>query len=208
MELLIIFILIIFALALIFLLFWKFWFLRDPKRKIPSGDNLVSPADGMINEIIRGNKWKQKINKGLMGKVNTLAKEISQEYYLVNIVMTPFDVHIQRAPIAGKVVKVKHTPGKFRNAVSKDIAIDNEKNEILIEGKIRLKVIQIAGAFARRINCFVKKNQKLNKGERVGLINLGSQVSLILPATVNLRIKKGQKIKAGETIIGDFRSSK
>ncbi|MFW6014586.1 MAG: phosphatidylserine decarboxylase [Nanoarchaeota archaeon] len=208
MDFLIIFLLIITGLVVFFLLFWRFWFLRDPRRKIPSGNNIISPADGKVNKIIRGTKWKQKINKGLMGKINTLAGEISKEYYLVNIVMTPFDVHIQRAPIAGKVKKVKYTKGRFKNAVSSEIAIENENNEILIEGRIKVKVIQIAGAVARRIICFVKKNQNLNKGERLGLINFGSQVSLIIPANVKLNIKKGQRVKAGETIIGEIKDIK
>lgn len=205
MQFLFIIISIIFALFVLFLLFWKFWFLRDPKRKIPKGNNIVSPADGRINKIIVGNKWKQKINKGLMGRINTLAGDISKDYYLVNIVMTPFDVHIQRSPIEGKVESVKHTRGKFKNAVTKGVAIENEKNEILIAGKVKVKVIQIAGAVARRIVCFVKKNQNLNKGERLGLINLGSQVSIIMPADVKLIAKEGQRVKAGETIIGELK---
>ncbi len=205
MQFLFIIISIIFALFVLFLLFWKFWFLRDPKRKIPKGNNIVSPADGRINKIIVGNKWKQKINKGLMGRINTLAGDISKDYYLINIVMTPFDVHIQRSPIEGKVESVKHTRGKFKNAVTKGVAIENEKNEILIAGKVKVKVIQIAGAVARRIVCFVKKNQNLNKGERLGLINLGSQVSIIMPADVKLIAKEGQRVKAGETIIGELK---
>ncbi len=205
MQFLLIIISIIFALLILFLLFWKFWFLRDPKRKIPKGNNIVSPADGRINKIIVGNKWKQKINKGLMGRINTLAGDISKDYYLINIVMTPFDVHIQRSPIEGKVESVKHTRGKFKNAVTKGVAIENEKNEILIAGKVKVKVIQIAGAVARRIVCFVKKNQNLNKGERLGLINLGSQVSIIMPADVKLIAKEGQRVKAGETIIGELK---
>ncbi len=191
-----------FSIVLLFFLFWKFWFLRDPRRRIPGGNSIVSPADGKINKIIKGYKKKEYINKGFMGKVNTLASDVSESYYLINIVMTPLDVHVQRSPIKGEVIKKNYLKGKFNNAIRAGIAIENEKNEVLIQGDIRVKVIQIAGFLARRIECFVGLNQKLNKGERIGLINLGSQVSVIVPSEVELSVKEGQRVCAGETIIG------
>ncbi len=192
------------SLLLLFLLFWWFWFLRDPERIIPKGNNIVSPADGKINKIIKSDEEDLTIDKGIMGKIDTLAKEVSKDYYLINIVMTPFDVHIQRSPIKGEIIKTKHVRGKFKNAMQKGMCIENERNEILISGERKIKVLQIAGVLARRIECFVKKNQKVNKGERIGLINLGSQVSLIVPGDAKLSVATGQRLKAGETIIGKF----
>ncbi|MGM0582884.1 MAG: phosphatidylserine decarboxylase [Bacteroidota bacterium] len=186
------------------LLFWRFWFLRNPPREIPKGKNIVSPADGKVNKIIKSNSEVSQISKGI-GKFKTIAKDVSDDYILVNIVMTPFDVHFQRAPIKGKVTKTKHTKGKFKNAVTKNIALENEHNEILIEGELNIKIIQIAGFLARRIKCYVKTNNIINKGQVVGLINLGSQVTIIMPAQINLNIKEGQRVKAGETIIGDYK---
>ncbi|MGM5482942.1 MAG: phosphatidylserine decarboxylase [Nanobdellota archaeon] len=195
MTIMLLFILII----LFFFLFWRLWFLRNPKRKIPVGDYIVSPADGRINKIITSDAKKTTIKKGTIGKINTLASEVSEKYILINIVMTPLDVHFQRSPIQGEIKNIKYKKGKFKNAVKKEIAIENENNQILIEGKQKVKVIQIAGFLARRINCFVKKNQKVKKGEVIGLINLGSQVSVILPYNSKIKVKKGQRVKAGES---------
>ena len=196
---------ILICLIAIFLIFWKFWFLRDPKRDIPKGSHILSPADGKINKIISSDKKIESIDKGLLGRINTCAEEISRQYHLISIVMTPLDVHIQRSPIQGKVTKIRYSRGRFRNAIQKGIAIENERNEIIIQGSITVKVIQIAGFLARRIECFVEENQKVDKGQRIGLINLGSQVSLIIPKDVDLAVKEGQRVTAGETIIATLK---
>lgn len=206
-KILLIVVIIFLVLLILFLLFWKFWFCRDPKRIIPKEDCIVCPADGIINQIIFSNKNNIKINKGYFGKINTLAKEVSKNYILISIVMTPFDVHYQRSPISGKVININYEKGKFNNAVSKKIALENEKNEILIKGKnnLKIKVIQIAGFLARRINCYVKKNQIVIKGQKIGFINLGSQVSLIIPSKFKLKVKKNQKVYGGKTIIANLK---
>jgi len=201
---------ILIILIIFSLLFYKFIFLRDPKRKIPSGNNIVAPADGRIIKIIRlKDVDKIKIKKGIIGKIRTLVSDTCKDGYLINIMMDLFDVHVQRSPVEGKVLSTKHVLGKFRNAVygSKfQNGIENEKNEIIIENKKlgKIKIIQIAGFLARRIQCFVKKNQKVNKGKRIGRIVIGSQVTIILPKKVKLSIKKGDKVKAGETIIAKY----
>lgn len=184
-----------------FLLFWKLWFLRDPKRIIPI-TGIVSPADGKVNKIIRINKKTAEIEKGKWGKFEAITSDVSAKCKIISIVMSPLDVHIQRAPIRGRIEKIRYYRGRFRNAMRKEIAIDNERNEILIKGKEHnIKVIQIAGALARRISCFVKEGQIVKKGQRIGLINLGSQVSVIIPDNINLIIKEGDRTTAGETII-------
>ena len=123
--------------------------------------------------------------------------------------MNLFDVHVQRSPIEGTILSIKHVSGKFKNAVygnKFENGIENEKNEIIIKNKRlgKIKVIQIAGVLARRIECFVKENKKVNKGEKIGRIVMGSQVSLILPKKVKLIVTKGGKVKAGESIIAEY----
>ena len=181
-------------------------FYRDPKRKIPSGNNVVSPADGKIINILKINKNKARIKKGAIGKIETLTEDIAKECYVISIFMSPFDVHVNRAPIDGRIMSIKYEKGKFFAAYDIEKSLSNEKNEIIIENEEmgKIKVIQIAGFLARRIICSAKKNEKVNKGQKIGKIVLGSQVTLMLPAKkINLRIKKGQRVNAGSTIIAD-----
>ena len=195
-------IIIAFVLLIIFLLN----FYRDPQRKIPKGKNIVAPADGKIISIINTAKKEIKINKGLLGKIKTLSKNVANECYVISIFMSPIDVHINRAPIDGIVKSVKHTKGKFFKAYDLEKSFENEKNEVVIENKrMKIKVIQIAGFLARRIKCYVKKNQKVNKGEKIGMISLGSQTALIIPKGVELKVKLNQHVKAGTTIIADLK---
>ncbi|MBT3406249.1 phosphatidylserine decarboxylase family protein [Candidatus Woesearchaeota archaeon] len=200
-------ILIIAILILVFLLFWKFYFLRNPDRITPEGNNVVSPADGKVVRVLKINNDKI-IEKGLLGKVKIVSEDVFKKGYLIAIMMTPLDVHYQRVPIDGEVIRKKYKSGNFHNVVrgAKSIRIfDNERNEILMKTKIgRVKVVQIAGALARRISDFVKTNQNIKKGELLGLINLGSMVCLLLPEKVNLRVKEDEKVKAGETIIAEY----
>ena len=177
-------------------------FYRDPKRLIPKGNNLVAPADGRVISIIDTSKSTIKIKKGLFGKVHTLTNGIAKQCYVISIFMSPLDVHINRAPISGTIKSVKYTKGKFFNAYDLEKSFENEKNEIIIQDRlVKVKVVQIAGFLARRIKCYVKKNQKVNKGEKIGMIALGSQTTLVIPRGVELKVSVGDKVKAGETII-------
>jgi|TARA_Y100000031_G_scaffold145631_1_gene178438 phosphatidylserine decarboxylase len=183
-------------------------FYRDPKRKIPQGNNIISPADGKVMNILKVNKDKVKIKKGRLGKIQTFTKDIAKECYVISVFMNPFDVHVNRAPIEGSIELVKHTKGKFFAAFNIEKSLYNEKNEIVIKNKKagKIKVIQIAGWLARRIICKVKVKEKVNKGQRIGKIVLGSQVTIIIDAKkVNLRVKKGQKVKAGSSIIAELK---
>ena len=181
-------------------------FYRDPERKIPKGNNIVSPADGRVISIIDTSKKEIKVNKGLFGKVNVFTKDIAKECYAVSIFMSPLDVHINRSPIGGTIKSVKHTKGKFFKAYDLEKSLENEKNEIIIQNKkMKIKVIQIAGFLARRIKCYVKPNQKVNKGKKLGMIALGSQATIIMPKGGNLKIALGDKVKAGSTIIAEVK---
>ncbi len=183
-------------------------FYRDPERKIPVGNNIVSPADGRIINLLKTNNKEIKINKGLFGKIETMSKDIAKECYIISIFMSPFDVHVNRAPIDGKIESVKHEKGKFFAAFDFKKSLMNEKNEIIIKNKRigKIKLIQIAGFLARRIICTISKDKKVNKGQRIGRIVLGSQVTLILPSNkIKLKVKNEQKVRGGVTIIADLK---
>lgn len=181
-------------------------FYRDPERKIPKGNNIVAPADGRVISILKINKENVNIKKGILGKIKTLTKDVAKECCVISIFMSPFDVHINRAPIKGIVKSIKHTKGKFFEAYNIEKSLENEKNEIIIQNKkLKVKVIQIAGFLARRIKCYVKKNQYLNKGQKIGMIALSSQTTMIIPRGVDLKVKINEHVKAGETIIATLK---
>jgi len=195
---------IVILLIIIFLLN----FYRDPKRKIPWGNNIVSPADGKIINILKIRSNKTTIYKGYLGKIETLTRDVAKECYVISIFMSPFDVHINRAPISGEVKTIKHENGKFFAAFNLEKSLMNEKNEIIIKNKKigKIKLIQIAGFLARRIICTIDEDEKVNKGQRIGKIVLGSQVTLILPSKkIKLKIRNNSKVKAGNTILAELR---
>lgn len=196
---------IITAAALLVVLFLVNFY-RDPKRAIPKGNNIVAPADGKVISIIKTGEKNIKINKGLLGRIHVLAKGIADECYVISIFMSPLDVHINRSPIEGTVKSIKHAKGRFFKAYDLEKSLENEKNEIIIQNKaVKIKVVQIAGFLARRIKCFVRINQKINKGDKIGMITLGSQATLILPKGVELKVKIGDRVKAGQSVIADMK---
>ncbi|HLC59816.1 MAG TPA: phosphatidylserine decarboxylase [Candidatus Nanoarchaeia archaeon] len=181
-------------------------FYRDPKRTIPTGNNIVSPADGRVISIIDTTVREITVSKGMIGKIRTMTKDISKECYVVSIFMSPLDAHINRAPIEGTIKSIRHANGKFFKAYDLEKSFENEKNEIIIENKnMKIKVIQIAGFLARRILCYAKVEDKVNKGQKIGMIALGSQATIIMPKSVKLKIKINDKVKAGESIIADLK---
>ncbi|MBI2658254.1 phosphatidylserine decarboxylase [Candidatus Woesearchaeota archaeon] len=196
----------ILAVIAFLIVLFLFNFYRDPKREIPKGNIIVAPADGRVISIIKTNDKSISIKKGLLGKIRTLTKDIADECYVISIFMSPLDVHINRSPIEGTIKSIRHAKGKFFRAYELEKSLENEKNEIIIENKgIKVKVIQVAGFLARRIKCYAKKNQKVNKGDKIGMIALSSQTTIVLPAGVDLRVKANDKVKAGESIIAYLR---
>ena len=188
--------------VVLLIVLFLFNFYRDPERKVPQGNNIVAPADGTIIRVVDTAKDSIKIKKGMIGKIRTLTRDIAKECIVISIFMSPLDAHINRAPIEGTVKSIKHTSGRFFKAYDLEKSFENEKNEIIIQNrKLKVKVIQIAGFLARRIKCHVKKNQKVNKGQKIGMISLGSQTTLVLPKGIRLKIKLNDKVKAGETIL-------
>lgn len=192
-------------LVICFIIFWKFYFLRNPDRVTPDEDDIViSPADGKVIEILQYNQDKIELFKGnnrLKGIIRTLTSDISDSGYIISIFMSPLDVHYNRSPIRGVIKNIKHSNGKFLAVNTFEAGLVNEKTETIIEGDIKVKMIQIAGFLARRIKTNVDKNENVKAGQIIGLINLGSQVTLILPKSVMLKVNKGDRVVAGETVL-------
>jgi phosphatidylserine decarboxylase len=193
---------ILLILVSIFFLFYEFIFLRDPERNIPSGENVVSPCDGKVISITPFHGQRiGKVKKGTFGRIYAPLKLVGKEGTVVSIFMSPLDVHVTRAPIAGKAVSVHHREGKFLRAFDERALIENEKAEILIKGKRTVLLILIAGMVARRITTFLTSGDAVKKGGRIGIITLGSQCTLVLPKTTKIIVKSGDRVRAGESII-------
>lgn len=177
-----------------------FAFFRDPERVVPQADDaIISPADGLVSLITRVEPPAELHVDDGSGHPGLPAGPVTR----ISIFMSVFDVHINRAPIAGTVRRLVYIPGKFVNADLDKASEENERQHILIERSDGLAIgfTQIAGLIARRIVPFVKPGDTLAKGQRVGLIRFGSRVDVYLPAGTEPSVLMGQKIIAGETIL-------
>jgi phosphatidylserine decarboxylase len=179
---------VLMSLGILLTIFIAFFF-RDPKRKIPSLQNIIlSPADGRI------------VHVGECEEDRFLRKKALK----VSIFMSLFNVHINRAPVAGKVLERSYHPGRFLVASVDKASLLNEQNAFVLETEDQFKIllIQIAGFVARRIVCYAKAGDTLRKGEIFGLIRFGSRIDLYLPTEVKPIVRVGQHVKGGESIIG------
>jgi len=169
-------------LALFFL-----WFYRDPERKAPQGEGLVvSPADGNVDEC----EW---IETPQGSRVR------------ISIFLNVFNVHVARTPMEGELVDAEYRKGTFMNAMDPEAAMFNEQMLMVIRNEraeISLKLI--AGLLARRIVTYVKPGDKLERGQRVGVIKFGSRVDVLLPGDAKLMIRKGAQVKAGSTVLAQL----
>jgi phosphatidylserine decarboxylase len=173
---------------------WCYYFFRDPKRFVPQAEGLiVSPADGVISLIERA------VPPAELGAGTTPLLRVS-------VFMSVFNCHVNRTPIAGRLLKMAYRPGKFFNASLDKASVDNERNSLLLEmadGR-HLVVVQIAGLVARRIVPFAKEGQYLRTGERFGLIRFGSRLDVYLPEGVEPLVSLGQTMVGGETVLADL----
>jgi phosphatidylserine decarboxylase len=169
------------------------WFFRDPQRAIPIGKGLiVSPGDGLVTET---------------ASINT--PEGTRQR--ISIFLSVFDVHVNRAPIAGTVSRVHYQKGKFLNAMNPDSAERNEQSVVTLRGQgedagFEITFKQIAGLLARRIVCRCTEGQTVSRGERVGLIKFGSRVDVVLPADAQLRVKVGERVRGGASVLASVSS--
>ena len=175
-------------------------FFRDPERVVPQADDaIVAPADGLISLITEVEPPAELVEDDPAGTKGLSKGPVTR----VSIFMSVFDVHINRAPIAGSVERLVYIPGKFMNADLDKASEENERQHILIERPDGMQVgfTQIAGLVARRIVPFVKPGDIVAVGQRVGLIRFGSRVDVYLPAGTDPDVLLGQKVVAGETVL-------
>ncbi|RME31844.1 hypothetical protein D6789_01425 [Candidatus Woesearchaeota archaeon] len=189
------------------LLFHRYWFCRQPRRRVPrTPKSIVSPANGRLTVIKQFSTPRTTVQKWNRGSVEVLCEDVAPRGWFLLIVMTPLNVHYQRAPSDATLLDERYHAGSFRNAVKNAeqlLTLGNERNEMLFEGTYgRFKVVQIAGFLARRITSFLNKGQAVRKGEVIGFINLGSQVAVVLPENVELAVREGETLIDGESILG------
>jgi len=167
------------------------YFFRDPERVVSSEAGIiVSPADGRVINI------NHKADENLMG----------EESVCVSIFLSVFNVHVNRIPCEGNVIQTVYNSGKFLPAFQEKASLLNEQNSLVIDHKNKKIVVrQIAGLIARRIVCWVKEGCHVARGQRFGLIRFGSRVDLFVSKDVELKIKKGDKVVGGKTIIGKIK---
>ena len=170
-------------------------FFRDPERDVPSNENsIVSPADGRVIKVEKARP---------MLRMGTPARLMNSEALKVSIFMNVFNVHVNRAPVSGRVLAVSYNPGKFLNASFDKASLENEQNMVVLEaanGK-RVAFCQIAGLIARRIVCYVKEGDAITKGSRFGMIRFGSRLDVYLPLECRVNVKIGDKVRAGSSTL-------
>jgi len=171
--------------------FFILYFFRDPERFIPRQSNsFISPADGkviVIEKVFDDRFFHEYVHK-------------------ISIFMNIFNVHVNRIPHNGVVEKIIYTPGQFYSADSSQGGLRNENCATIITGETgrKIAVVQKAGLIARRIVCWLEPEDNVRQGDRFGLIRFGSRVDLYIPGSVQLSVKKGELVRAGETILGQF----
>jgi phosphatidylserine decarboxylase len=172
---------------------WCAYFFRDPPRVTTLQEGLViSPADGYVCSV------------GFFAPPPELGLG-EQKMQRVSIFMSVFDVHVNRAPVSGRIAKIAYKPGLFVNADLDKASEDNERNGLIIEAASgRFGVVQIAGLIARRIVSFVREGETIGAGDRFGLIRFGSRVDVYMPDGARPLVGLGTKCIAGETIIADM----
>jgi phosphatidylserine decarboxylase len=172
------------ALAPLLLALFFLWFFRDPERAIPDAAGaLVSPGDGKVTDV-------------------SFVTTGGEKQARISIFLSVFDVHVNRSPIAGVVREVRYQRGKFLNAMNQASAEQNEQNIVRVEGDGQVIVFkQIAGLLARRIVFHPKVGDRLERGQRVGLIKFGSRVDVLFDASAVLQVKVGDRVRGGASVL-------
>ena len=168
-----------------------FWFFRDPERITPTGERLIlSPADGRVVGITESDE----------------PRFLKARAIQVSVFLSPLNVHVNRIPCSGRIREVAYRPGKFLSAQRDRASLENEQNAILLETGAGEKIVfvQIAGFLARRIVCWIKPGDPVKQGVRFGMIRFGSRMDLYLPLSTRLRVKAGDRVKGGLSVIGEL----
>jgi phosphatidylserine decarboxylase len=181
----------LFAFPTFLLTVFILYFFRDPERPIPDGDHLfVSAADGKV----------------ILIKDVYESEHLNEEMKEVSVFMSPFNVHVNRAPCDGKVKKITYTKGRYLAAYKDDASLKNENIAMVLETKFGdILVRQVAGFVARRAVCRKTEGDTLRRGERYGIIKFGSRLDIYLPKDVDIKVKLNDNIKAGVTILAEIR---
>ena len=166
------------------------WFFRDPQRAIPAGEGLiVSPGDGLVTETV---------------SISTPEGPRQR----ISIFLSVFDVHVNRSPIAGTLTAVRYQKGQYLNAMNPASADRNEQNVVTVSGEgFEITFKQIAGLLARRIVFPHREGDRVERGQRVGLIKFGSRVDVVIPAEAVLRVKVGERVKGGASVLAAMAGS-
>ena len=170
---------------------WVLWFFRNPTRTLPDDPlSIVSPADGQVMEIHEEEEeiyCKERVTR-------------------VSIFLNIFNVHINRIPFAGEILETGFIPGRYLPAMKPAASQENHRHVVLIQTSTgrKMLVVQIVGLIARRIRCWVQTGDQVTRGDRFGLIQFGSRVDTFLPLDVQLRVKVGDHVKGGSSILGKF----
>ncbi len=173
------------ALALTLAAAFVAWFFRDPQRRIPAEPcAIVSPADGKVVRV-------DPVSGGAR----------------VAIFLSVFDVHVNRAPIDGEIVRQEYRPGKFLVAWDDRATVENEQLRISLRGDFEVHFALIAGLVARRIVPWKKTGDRVNRGDRIGLIRFGSRVDILIPAGCRLLVKQGDRVRGGESVLALWEES-
>jgi phosphatidylserine decarboxylase len=174
----------VWAIAPLILVVFFLWFFRDPQRTVPAGAGLiVSPGDGLVTETV------------------TISTPQGPRQR-ISIFLSVFDVHVNRSPIGGVISAVSYKRGQYLNAMNPASADRNEQNAVTVrDGGFEVTFKQIAGLLARRIVFNFQEGDTVERGQRVGLIKFGSRVDVLLPAEAALRIKVGQRVKGGSSVL-------
>jgi phosphatidylserine decarboxylase len=171
------------------LAFFFLWFFRDPERAIPQeAGAVVSPGDGKVTDVSPVTLGNDQLTR-------------------ISIFLSVFNVHVNRAPIAGTIREVRYLRGKFLNAMNRASASDNEQNIVTVDGDGQTVVFkQIAGLLARRIVFNLKVGDRVERGQRVGLIKFGSRVDVLFDATATLQVKVGDRVKGGASVLAHLQT--
>jgi phosphatidylserine decarboxylase len=193
---------------LFFIVFYYYRFYRNPNRIIPGGKNdIVSPADGRIIYIkeLEVDQMPVSIKKKKVANISEITKTniLQQPCYLIGIAMTLWDVHYNRAPIDGKIILVKHTPGTSIGLNTPESTLTNERNTTVIEREdgVKAGIVQIAAKGVSKCIVMSKEGETMKRGQIFGKIRWGSQADLIIPRHCEILVREGEQVYAGSTII-------
>ncbi|MDG1286447.1 MAG: phosphatidylserine decarboxylase [Rickettsiales bacterium] len=170
------------------------YFFRDPERFVPEGENIVvSPGDGLVQMVVEGVTPPTELELG------------DEPHTRISIFLNVFDVHINRVPIAGKIIAAEYIKGSFLNAELDKASEENERQMLTVENaKCKVGFVQIAGFVARRILCDIKLGDEVETGQRFGLIRFGSRVDVFLPKGAKIKVREGQRSIGAETVLAEL----